>query len=127
MIGRDQEIGEITRWIADDAVRGVALGGKAGVGKSRLAREAVAAAAADGWTVRTIAATATSSSIPPGAFSQWTDDAQSAPVALARRVIESLTDGTGPDRLVVLVDDAHLLDDLSAFVLPGGSGGNGGV
>lgn len=38
MIGRDQEIGEITRSITDDAVRGVALGGKAGVGKSRLAR-----------------------------------------------------------------------------------------
>jgi hypothetical protein len=28
-----------------------------------------------------------------------------------------LTDGTQPDRLVVFVDDAHLLDDLSALVL----------
>jgi hypothetical protein len=117
MIGRVQEIGEITRAIADDAVRGVALAGKAGVGKSRLAREAVAAAAASGWTFRTIAATATSSTIPLGAFSHWTDDVESAPVALARRVIEALTDGTQADRLVVLVDDAHLLDDLSAFVL----------
>jgi MoxR-like ATPase len=44
MIGRDHEIGEITCALADDAVRGVALAGKAGVGKSRLAREAVAAA-----------------------------------------------------------------------------------
>ncbi|OBF45923.1 hypothetical protein A5787_00850 [Mycobacterium sp. 852002-50816_SCH5313054-b] len=117
MIGRDREIGEITRAIADDAVRGVALAGKAGVGKSRLAREAVLVAAAGGWTVRSISATATSSPIPLGAFSQWTDDVQSEPFALARRVIETLTAGTQPDRLVVFVDDAHLLDDLSALVL----------
>ena len=117
MIGRDQEIGAILRSIADDAARGVALAGKAGVGKSRLAREAVVAAAANGWTVRSVAATATSRSIPLGAFSQWTDDAESAPFALARRVVEALTDGGQPDRLVVFVDDAHLLDDLSALVL----------
>ncbi|SPM31297.1 hypothetical protein [Mycobacterium terramassiliense] len=30
MIGRDHEIGETTRAIADDAARGVALAGKAG-------------------------------------------------------------------------------------------------
>jgi DNA-binding NarL/FixJ family response regulator len=117
MIGRDHEIGEITQALADDAVRGVALSGKAGVGKSRLAREAVAAAAAAGWTVRTIAATATSSSIPLGAFSSWTDDIESAPFVLVRRVVEALTDGTHPGRLVVFVDDAHLLDDLSSLVL----------
>jgi hypothetical protein len=28
-----------------------------------------------------------------------------------------LTDGVQPDRLLVFVDDAHLLDDLSALVL----------
>lgn len=117
MIGRDQEIGEIARSIADGAIRGVALAGKAGIGKSRLAREAAAAAAAAGWTVRSIAATATSRPIPLGAFTQWTDDVHSEPFALARRVIEALTDGTQPDRLLVFVDDAHLLDDLSALVL----------
>src|SRR5262249_51351084 len=117
MIGRDQEIGEIMRSIADDAVRGVALAGKAGIGKSRLAREAVLAAATAGWTVRSVAATATSRPIPLRAFSQWTDDVQSEPFALARRVIEALTDGAHANRLVVFVDDAHLLDDLSALVL----------
>ncbi|OBI81444.1 hypothetical protein A9X00_09120 [Mycobacterium sp. 1245805.9] len=117
MIGRDHEIGEITRALADDSVRGIALAGKAGVGKSRLAREAVAAAAASGWTVRSIAATATSSPIPLGAFWQWTDHVESVPFALARRVIEGLTDGAQPGRLAVFVDDAHLLDDLSALVL----------
>jgi DNA-binding CsgD family transcriptional regulator len=117
MVGRDEEVGDLLRSIADDAVCGVALAGKAGIGKSRLAREAVAAAAVAGWTVRSIAATATSRQIPLGAFSQWTDDAEKAPFALARKVVEALTDGTQPDRLVVFVDDAHLLDDLSALVL----------
>ena len=42
---------------------------------------------------------------------------ESAPFVLARRVVEALTDGTQPDRLVVFVDDAHLLDDLSSLVL----------
>lgn len=117
LIGRDEEVGEVTRSIADSAVPGLALAGRAGVGKSRLAREAVAAAAEAGWTVRSIAATATSRSIPLGAFAQWTDDVERAPFALARNVIETLTDGVQPDHLVVYVDDAHLLDDLSALVL----------
>src|SRR5215475_1958141 len=77
MIGRDHEVSEIMRSVTDDAVRGVALAGKAGVGKTRLAREAAAALAAAGWTVRRIAATATSRPIPLGAFSQWTDDGES--------------------------------------------------
>ena len=117
MVGRHHEISEIMRSISDGATRGMAVAGKAGIGKSRLAREAVAAAAAAGWTVRSIAATATSQPIPLGAFSQWTDDVESAPFALARRVIEALTKGAQPDRLLVFVDDAHLLDDLSALVL----------
>ena len=40
-----------------------------------------------------------------------------APHALARRVVDSLTAGAQPGRLLVSVDDAHLLDDLSALVV----------
>ncbi|WP_366663758.1 ATP-binding protein [Mycobacterium asiaticum] len=56
MVGRDHEIGEITRLIADRGARGIVLAGRAGVGKSRLAREVVTATAAAGWTVRSVAA-----------------------------------------------------------------------
>jgi YVTN family beta-propeller protein len=117
LIGRDQEIAEVTGLIGNNAYRGVALAGKPGVGKSRLAREAIQTAADAGWTLRRAAATATSRSIPLGAFAQWTDDFEGAQLALARKVIAALTAGTEPDRLLVFVDDAHLLDDLSALVV----------
>ncbi|MCV7429174.1 ATP-binding protein [Mycobacterium montefiorense] len=115
IVGRRQEIDEVGRLFATtDGPRGVALAGKARVGKSRLAREAVRAAADAGWTVRGTAATVTSRPIPLAAFAAWTDDAEGAPHALARRVVDALTADTQPDRLLVFVDDAHLLDDLSA-------------
>ncbi|WP_324291088.1 helix-turn-helix transcriptional regulator [Mycobacterium sp. Aquia_213] len=118
IVGRSREIDEVSRLLAAaDGLGGVALSGKAGVGKSRLAREAVLAAADAGWTVRSTAATVTSRTIPLGAFATWTDDADGAPHTLARRVVDALTAGTQPDRLLVFVDDAHLLDDLSALVL----------
>jgi DNA-binding CsgD family transcriptional regulator len=118
IVGRSKEIDEFSRLFATaEGLQGVALAGKAGVGKSRLAREAVRAAADAGWTVRSTAATVTSHPIPLAAFATWTDDAEGAPHTLARRVVDALTAGTQPDRLLVFVDDAHLLDDLSALVL----------
>ncbi|VEG58429.1 response regulator containing a CheY-like receiver domain and an HTH DNA-binding domain [Mycolicibacterium aurum] len=108
---------EFTSLISGGAFLGMVLTGKPGVGKSRLAREAARAAADAGWTVRRAAATATSRSIPLGAFAQWTDDVDGAPLALAHNVIAALSAGAQPGRLLVFVDDAHLLDELSALVL----------
>lgn len=117
LTGRDEESGVIAELLVSDRYRGIALGGRAGVGKSRLAREAATHAADSGWSVRHVAATSTGRSIPLGAFAQWTDDVEGTPLAMARRVINALTDGADPDRLLVFVDDAHLLDELSALVL----------
>lgn len=82
-----------------------------------MARTVAQAATDAGWTVRRVAATATSRKIPLGAFAQWVDDLDGPPPAMARRVVSSLIAGTDACRLLVLVDDAHLLDDLSALVL----------
>ncbi|BBY27680.1 LuxR family transcriptional regulator [Mycolicibacterium sediminis] len=117
LIGRDDEIREVNRLLAHESVRGVALAGKPGVGKSRLARDAVRSAAELGWTIRTAFATSTSLSIPLGVFAVWVDGADGSPSALARRVAEALIDSTESNRLLLLVDDAHLLDDLSAMVV----------
>jgi DNA-binding CsgD family transcriptional regulator len=117
LTGRDEESCVIAELIDGHDFRGVLLAGRAGVGKSRLARDAAAAAAASGWSVRHVAATATGRSVPLGAFAQWTDDVEGTPLALARRVIAALTAGVQTGRLVVAVDDAHLLDELSALVV----------
>lgn len=117
LTGRDEEFGVIAGSLAGLGYRGVVIAGKAGVGKSRLAREAALTAAAAGWTVRNVAATATGRSIPLGAFAPWSDTSGGAPPALAHKVIDALTAGTDPGRLMMFVDDAHLLDERSALVV----------
>ena len=117
LTGRDVESNVIAELLGGEQYSGVALTGRAGVGKSRLARDAAGAVAAKGWTVRYVAATATGRSVPLCAFAQWTDELGGAPLTLARRVIDALTAGTNSGRVLVVVDDAHLLDDLSALVV----------
>ncbi|TQC42217.1 LuxR family transcriptional regulator [Rhodococcus sp. WS4] len=96
---------------------GVVVVGPAGVGKSRLAREVLDSAAARGCVVRWAVATASARSLPLGAFAEWTGDPGTDPLQLVRGVIGALTDGSGGADVIVGVDDGHLLDDLSAFVL----------
>jgi DNA-binding CsgD family transcriptional regulator len=117
LTGRDEEFAVISELVNGAEYRGVVLAGRAGVGKSRLAREAVSAAADGGWSVRHVAATASGRSVPLGAFAQWTDDVDGSPLVLARRVIGALTAGGDGKRLLVFVDDAHMLDELSALVV----------
>lgn len=117
MIGRDRQLGEVNRLLVSDGVRGVALAGAPGVGTSRTARAVVRAAAETGWAVRSSAATTTSQAVPFGAFARWTDDRGGAPSAVTRRIVDALIAGARPERLLVFVEDAHLLDELSALVL----------
>ena len=93
------------------------LTGLAGVGKTRLARAAVDAATREGWSVRRIAGTATGRPVTLGAFARWADDASTSPLALARKVFAGLTDDTEGSRLLLFVDDVHLLDDMSALIV----------
>jgi DNA-binding CsgD family transcriptional regulator len=116
LTGRSQEMRVIEAAISDPDSSGVVICGAAGVGKSRIAREALASAAWKGGEVRWAAATSSARHLPLGAFAPWTpagmDDLQ-----LVRGVVESVTSTPGGTTAVVGVDDVHLLDDLSAFVL----------
>ncbi|BBX06459.1 transcriptional regulator [Mycolicibacterium aichiense] len=103
--------------IAAPDVAGVVVSGAAGVGKSRIAREALIAAEAQGCQGRWVVGASSARSIPLGAFAAWTRHGASETVQLVRGVIESLTATTSPARVIVAVDDAQLLDDLSIFVL----------
>lgn len=89
--------------------------GAAGVGKSRIARDALDAAASRGCEIRWAVASSSARSLPLGAFACWAPAAAADTLNLVRGVIAALTSDSTP--VVIGVDDVHLLDDLSAFVL----------
>ena len=96
---------------------GIVVCGAAGVGKSRIAREGLAAAALTGCETRWAVGTSSARALPLGAFAAWVGSAVTDTLELIRGVIESLTSAPRGATVVVGVDDAHLLDDLSTFVL----------
>ena len=96
---------------------GIVIAGRAGVGKTRLAREAVEAAESRGWLVRSVSGTAAAQGVPLGAFAQWMDTIDANPVNVVAAGIAALTAAPDHTPVLISVDDAHLLDELSAFVL----------
>lgn len=92
--------------------RGVLVMGAAGVGKTTLARTVTKSLNAP---VHWAACTETSRSIPLGAFAPWVGSTGTRdPIALLVSARRSILDS--PDT-VAGVDDAHLLDQLSATLL----------
>ena len=96
---------------------GILVCGAAGVGKSRIAREALSAIASQGGKTRWTVGSSSALAIPLGAFTAWAPSGVSDTVQLLQGVIESLTAAPSATEVVVGVDDAHLLDDLSTFVV----------
>lgn len=105
-----------TALVASD-VAGIVVHGASGVGKSRIAREALSAAESRGSETRWAVGTSAARAIPLGAFTAWMPPGVTDTVQLLRGVIESLVAAPAGATVVVGVDDAHLLDDLSAFVV----------
>jgi DNA-binding NarL/FixJ family response regulator len=92
---------------------GMVVVGPAGVGKTALARAVTATLPTA--RVHWVACTESSRIIPLGAFAQWVGDSAAdnpaGQIAAARRAL--LADGD----VVIGIDDAHLLDPLSATLL----------
>ncbi|MBV8785547.1 MAG: LuxR family transcriptional regulator [Mycobacterium sp.] len=118
LTGREEELEVVAEVLgADGPHAGVVIAGSAGVGKTRLAREAMAAASRRGMVVRWLAGTLAAQSVPLGACVQWAERLGGNPVQLVGRAIKAITASPDDTRVLVVVDDAHLLDNLSAFVL----------
>ncbi|WP_373877704.1 AAA family ATPase, partial [Mycobacterium kiyosense] len=117
LVGRSQEMRTIEVAIGAPDSCGIVVRGAAGVGKSRIAREALSAAASKGFDGRWSVGTSAARAIPLGAFTAWAQSGVVDTVQLLRGVIESLTSASPGTTVVVCVDDAHLLDDLSTFVV----------
>ncbi|MBD3943184.1 helix-turn-helix transcriptional regulator [Microbacterium sp. NEAU-LLC] len=96
---------------------GIMLSGRAGVGKTRLARDTAARAADRRVLTRFAVASATAQGIPLGAFGPWVDagavDVEQRLAALRDRLL----DGRPASQVLVVVDDAHRLDPASAALV----------
>jgi DNA-binding CsgD family transcriptional regulator len=103
--------------IAASDASGILVRGVAGVGKSRVAREALSAAVSQGFEGRWAVGTSAARAIPLGAFTAWAHPGVTDTLQLLRGVMESLTAAASDAPVVLAVDDVHLLDDLSIFVL----------
>jgi hypothetical protein len=86
----------------------------AGVGKSRIAREALMSAASTGYEIRWAVG---SSSARALTFPSWAGSTDTTTLQLVRGVIESLTSAPQETRVVVGVDDVHLLEQILDDVL----------
>ena len=93
--------------------------GPAGVGKSRLAREAISEAGDRGALVEWVHATRSAATVPLGALAGLlpsevrSDDA----LELMRFSADALRERAGGRPIAVAVDDAHLLDATSAALI----------
>ncbi len=123
LVGRDDELALIALALGRrEGGASLVLAGPAGVGKTRLASEALAAADTAGAPTARVVASRAASTIPLGALAPLLPEDDAPPesrLGLLRQAARALAARGAPDRgpLVLAVDDAHLLDDTSATLV----------
>jgi DNA-binding CsgD family transcriptional regulator len=116
LVARDDELRQALAALEDGAeFHGVALVGDSGVGKSTLAHALADTLASGGARVRYVLGTQTGRAIPLGAFYRSvTVDAPQEPAVMLATAHKTLEQ---EENLVVVVDDAQLLDSLSSTLV----------
>ena len=120
LIGRERELARIAGVLGRADATGVVLVGEAGVGKTRLATETIRLGDVSGFATERVVASRAASAIPLGALAPLLP---SGVAALAqglnalRQATIALTERAAGKPLMLLVDDAHTLDDASAVLL----------
>jgi DNA-binding NarL/FixJ family response regulator len=119
LIGRKAECAAITRALEGTGARSVVIVGPPGVGRTRLAREALRLAEGRGHRTRWAAATEASALVPLGALAHILPpvDAVSDALVLMQRTVRALAAGEAERPAILAVDDVHLLDRLSISLL----------
>jgi ATP/maltotriose-dependent transcriptional regulator MalT len=124
LVGRRRELSLVSTLVGDPEHRGVFLAGAAGVGKSRLAAECLAVAKRSGMPTARASATRSSARLPFGALAPLLPPTEATSLGaphdwagFLRRGCEALSARAEDKRLVLFLDDAHLLDDASATLV----------
>ena len=116
LVGRPSSIWLWRRWCPE--LLGVVLAGPAGVGKTRLAREVVQRVGDDAWETESLRGSDASSAVPFGALLPLLPHHVDAGVGAEtyRRIFEAVSDRARNGRLVIFLDDVHLVDPASAML-----------
>ncbi|HEX2117996.1 MAG TPA: AAA family ATPase, partial [Acidimicrobiales bacterium] len=120
LVGRSPELELVGDVLAAGERSGVVLAGLAGVGKTRLATECLGVAQARGMATERIKGSQAARGLPLGAFASilpGTSGPVPEPADMLRRARDAVGALGGGKPLVLLVDDAHLLDDASATLV----------
>jgi DNA-binding CsgD family transcriptional regulator len=123
LVGRADELGLLRELLTGREPRGVVLAGPSGVGKTRLAHEALVVAERAGLAIAQATATRSATELPFGALAPLLPEQPADPgvvddrADLLRRSVSALAERSGDQRLLLFVDDAHLLDDASAILV----------
>lgn len=115
LVGRDEEAG----WLHERMACGdsCVLAGPAGVGKTHLVRLVLAELKQAGWHVHWAWATASAKLVPFAPFASLEGDAPTDPAARLEYIVGHLAEQAAQGRVVLAVDDAHLLDGASAALI----------
>lgn len=126
LVGRHDELDELERHVEDPDRTGILLTGPAGIGKTRLARVCLDRAREAGLPTAQVSGHAESAQIPLASFSHLLPadvlEASATSADLERAVVfqrarAALHDLAGGRRLVLMVDNADHVDELSTALL----------
>jgi DNA-binding CsgD family transcriptional regulator/tetratricopeptide (TPR) repeat protein len=120
LVGRQQELDVVLGAAGQPRRQAVVIAGRAGVGKTHLARAALDALAAGGDDASWVVGSRAAARIPFGALAPLLPPRGAAPAAVIDTMAEILQATAARARrapVVLGVDDAHSLDDASAAVV----------
>jgi DNA-binding CsgD family transcriptional regulator len=142
LVGRQAELSQLTQMLTEDAERAVVVSGEPGVGKTALIEQLCARAAAEGWQIVRVLGVAAEEPFALGGLNQLAfglktyqgklgdadravlapvfggdPDSEVAVLPLASGLLNLLAVAGQNQPLLLVVDDVHWLDRVSAEVL----------